>query len=265
MRTIPAASSTRKTSDKSPVTRRYATRPAADPFKAEKQATSQRLAPRKAELARGLLIYLNRERYAPSLERRPRAHGGARLRAGRTSDGLTLTKACQLIAATEMARSIGRPLNRHITVHWEAAGVADSGAAKATTAFLKYLREWLGGRTAYVWARENGDGKGSHLHILAHIPTGRRMNGVRSRRWIERITGRPYRPGTICTRRIAGSGDPAGPVYAVNFGAALAYVLKGAAPDVAAALGIDHEPGGRIIGKRCGTSRNIDAKARRAI
>jgi hypothetical protein len=203
--------------------------------------------------------------YALSPARTPRAHGGARLRAGRTSDGLTLEKARQLIAATETARSIGRPLNRHITVHWEAAGVADSGAAKATTALLKYLREWLGGRTAYVWARENGDGKGSHLHILAHIPAGRRMNGVRSRRWIERIAGRPYRPGTIRTRRITGSGDPEGQVYAANLGAALAYVLKGATPDVAAALGIDREPGGRIIGKRCGTSRNTGANARRAI
>jgi hypothetical protein len=167
-----------------------------------------------------------------------------------------------LITAAMTAQTIGRALNRHITVHWAAAGVADNRAAAATTAFLKYLREWLGGATAYIWARENGDGKGAHLHILAHLPAGRHMSGARSRRWLERITGRPYRLGTIRTRRIAGSRDPASPVYAVNLRAVLAYVLKDSDTDAAAALGIGHAAGGRIIGKRCGTSRNIGAKAR---
>lgn len=190
-------------------------------------------------------------------------HGGARNCASRTSDGLTAKQARLLIEAALTAHAIGRPLNRHIIVHWEGAGVPDARAATATTAFLKYWREWLGGATAYIWTRENGDGKGSHLHILAHLPAARRMTGARSRRWLERITGRAYRAGTIRTKRIGGSRDPDGPVYAVNLQVALAYVLKGADTDTAAALGIAHEPGGCIIGKRCGTSRNIGARARR--
>lgn len=190
-------------------------------------------------------------------------HGGARNSASHTSDHLTLAQARSLIEAALAARNIARPFNRHITVHWEAAGVPDCEAMAATTAFLKALREWAAGQTAYSWARENGDGKGSHLHILAHIPAGRKLSGARFRRWLERITGKPYRAGTIHTARIAGSREPDGPAYSANLQAVLAYVLKGAEPDAAAALCIGHEAGGRIIGKRCGTSRNIGAKARR--
>lgn len=195
---------------------------------------------------------------APSSASIPHArHGGARLKASRTSDGLTLSQARLLADAAIMAASIGLPLNRHITLHWAAVGIADDLVANATTAFLKYLRDWLGGRTAYVWVRENGDSKGTHLHILAHIPSGRRMSGARSRRWLERIAGQRYRPGTIMTRCIAGHCTPGGPIYAANLHAALGYIRKGAYPHAAAIIGIDHESGGRIIGKRCGTSRNI--------
>jgi len=184
-------------------------------------------------------------------------HGGARNRAGRTSEGLPLDKAQSLIAAAKRAGAIGRPFNRVITVHWETAGLTDAEAMWATTAFLKYWREWLGGQTAYLWTRENGGGKGSHLHILAHLPEGREIEGRRSMRWIVRVTGKPYRRGVIMTEKIGGARQPAGALYSENLGTLLAYVLKGAEPEAAAALGIDHKHGGRIIGKRCGISRNL--------
>ena len=188
-------------------------------------------------------------------------HGGARNSASRTSDWIPLAKAELLIVAARMAPALGLPFTRHITVHWEAAGVSDAQAGAATTAFLKYVREWLGGATAYVWTRENGEGKGSHLHILAHIPRGRQLSGAQSRRWITQVTGQPYCAGTILTARLTGYGDPAGPLYAANLQTVVAYVLKGTEPVAAAALGIRHEPGGTIIGKRCGTSRNIGKAA----
>ena len=189
-------------------------------------------------------------------------HGGPRNRASRTSHGIPLAMAVSLLEAAEDAARLGLPFNRHITVHWELAGIADNQAMAATTAFLKYWRDWLGGQTAYVWVRENGDGKGSHLHILAHLPAGKKWRGALSRRWIERITGKPYAAGVILSRRIAGAGDNASPHYAANLQAVRAYVLKGATPDAAGKLGIAHAPGGRIIGKRCGTSRNIGKAAR---
>jgi hypothetical protein len=53
-------------------------------------------------------------------------------------------------------------------------------------------------------------------------------------------------------------------VHAKNLDVALSYVLKGASPDAAMLFGLVRtEPGGRIVGKRCGTSQNIGAKARK--
>jgi hypothetical protein len=44
----------------------------------------------------------------------------------------------------------------------------------------------------------------------------------------------------------------------------LAYVLKGASEAAAASFNLERlEPGGRVIGKRCGTSQNIGAMARK--
>lgn len=184
-------------------------------------------------------------------------HGGARNRADRISDSLTAEQARKLIAAIGRAEKLSMPINRHIIVHWEAMGVPDSCAMAATTQWLKAYREWAGGRTAYVWTRENGDGKGSHLHMLAHLPAGKRWHGARSRRWLTHISGNPYKAGAIKTHCIKGSQSPGSPVYVENLQTVVAYILKGVSPDTAAALGIAHKPGGRIIGKRSGTSRNI--------
>ena len=128
-------------------------------------------------------------------------HGGARNCADRTSDCLTLAQARKIIAALERAERSSRYFNRHIIVHWEATGVPDSWAMAATTRWLKAFREWAGGDTAYVWTRENGDKKGSHLHLLAHIPKEKRWHGAIARRWLERISGNTYRQGTIKTRQ----------------------------------------------------------------
>lgn len=184
-------------------------------------------------------------------------HGGARNSASRTSQWLTLAQAEKLMSAAHIAEQIGRPLNRHICVHWEAAGLTDREAMAATTAFLKYLREWCRGETAYLWTRENGAGKGSHVHILAHIPEGRTMKGALSRRWVARCTMRTYRAGAIFTRKIAGSSQAWGAHYGHDLSKVLAYTLKGTEPKSAQALGIGHENGGQITGKRCGTSRNL--------
>ncbi len=187
-------------------------------------------------------------------------HGGARNSASRTSDCLTMKQARKLINAVrfQVKKTI---YNRHITIHWGAAGVEDDEAMAATTAFLKVLRDWTSGKASYVWVRENGIGKGSHVHILTHIPDGKHWHGARVRRWLERISGKPYKARSILTRRIMCCDDPNSELYQANLNAVLAYVLKGVSPDDAAALGIAHEAGGRIIGKRCGMSKNISKRA----
>jgi hypothetical protein len=159
-------------------------------------------------------------------------------------------------------------LNRHVTIHWEAAGVPDSRAAAATGAFLTLARDWLrkrGAPFAWIFVRENGDGKGSHVHILLHLPAGTRLGNMQ-RRWLRAITGKSYRARTIKTERIggtAGAARSAPDVYEANLARAVGYVLKGASREAVRALGLARvEPGGRIIGKRCATSQNIGRAAR---
>jgi hypothetical protein len=142
--------------------------------------------------------------------------------------------------------------------------------AKATCRFTDLLTKCLtrhGSKTAWLWVHENGDGKGGHCHLLAHVPA-HLVQTVASlqRGWLRRITGQPYRARVIYSKPIGGrlgleAGNPE--LHAINLDVALGYVLKGASAQAAAQFGLDRlEAGGRIIGKRCGTSQNIGAKAR---
>lgn len=183
-------------------------------------------------------------------------HGGARLRADRTSDCLTTRQARAIMLAALAADDIGEPFTRMVTVHWQRAGIPDDRAAVATGKLTKLASDWArrrGARILWAWARENDRGKGSHLHLLiacpSHLPIGRMW-----RRWLRSITGRPYRAGTTNTRRIGGSiaTPAAAPAnYRQHLFIAAAYVCKGVRPDDAAGLGIKLvEDGGRVIGKR---------------
>ena len=206
-----------------------------------------------------------------SEEVQPCGWGGARNSATRTSDFLTLNQALEIIAAAQFAVWTGLPLNRHLTIHWEAAGIPDCLAARATAAFLTLARDWLrkrGTRFAWAWVRENGDVKGSHVHILLHCPpdAARAFSGMQ-RRWLRRITNKPYRARIIRTARVGGTltaWRTAPATYAENLGAVVGYVLKGASPKAARTLGLARlEPAGRIIGKRAATSQNIGRTARK--
>ena len=227
--------------------------------------------------------------------------GGARNRADRVSESLSLSQARNIIEAAQYAAAIGLPFNRHVTIHWERAGVSDNRAAAATGRFLKLAGDWVAKRNshsknnqlkskrpvriAWAWVRENGDGKGSHVHILMHVATGliTGKNGPRvhtdntlekqrgglgnmPRRWLRSIAGNPYRSGTIKTQRIGGStgaATTAPAVYSASLAAVVGYILKGACPAAARALGLDRlEPGGTIIGKRVATSQNVGRAAR---
>jgi hypothetical protein len=196
--------------------------------------------------------------------------GGARNRADRTSEELRTAQIANLKAAERHARKIGLPITRMITIHWEAAGVPANGMAKATGRFLDLLSKALarlGSKTAWIWVHESGPGKGGHCHILVHVPAELVEKITRLQRgWLRIITLRTYRARVIYSAPIGGRlglerGNP--DLHLANCEAALAYVLKGASAEAALAFGLDRlEPGGLIIGKRCGTSANIGAKAR---
>ncbi len=68
-----------------------------------------------------------------------------------------------MFGAAAHALAIGLPLNRHITLHLEAAGIADEHAARIIGDMLKRWRDWVcyhGGGFAALWVRETGARKG---------------------------------------------------------------------------------------------------------
>jgi hypothetical protein len=180
---------------------------------------------------------------------------------------LSRAKAEAIIAAAYEAYATGLPFNRHRTVHWEELGLTDSEAAWATGRLVKLLSDWLrtrGIEPAWAWVRENeGRRKGSHLHLLLHCPSSVPI-GRMWRRWLRKITGKPYRRGGVHTSRIGGtlnSHDTAPAHYFANLDIVLAYVCKGVSPADAAALGIEHKAGGTIIGKRAACRQGLGKNA----
>lgn len=198
--------------------------------------------------------------------------GGARNRADRESHALTAAQIGNLKAAKHHAEKIGLPFTRMISIHWEAAGVPLTVMAKATGRFTDLMAKALnrhGSGTAWLWTHENCGPKGGHCHLLAHVPADLvPIVTALQRGWLRRITGQPYRARVIHSKPVGGrlgleSGNPE--LHAINLEAALAYVLKGARPEAASQFALERlELGGRVIGKRCGTSQNIGAKARKA-
>lgn len=196
--------------------------------------------------------------------------GGARNRADRESHALTVSQVNSLMAAAHHAESIGLIFTRMITIHWEAAGLPLSAMAKATGRFVDLMTKALsrhGSATAWLWVHENCGPKGGHCHLLAHVPADLVWIISRLQRgWLAKISGRPYRTRVIRSRPIGGklgmeisNAD----LHAANLEAAIAYVIKGADPLAVAYFHLERiGEGGRVIGKRCGTSQNIGAKAR---
>jgi hypothetical protein len=196
--------------------------------------------------------------------------GGARNSASRESHALGKTHVANLLAATRHAEKIGLPFTRMISIHWEAAGVPAQFMARATGRFTDLMTKMLarhGSCTAWLWTHENGDRKGGHCHLLAHVPAALVPLLTKLQKgWLRRITGKPYRARVIHSKPIGGklgleNGNPE--LHAVNLERALSYLLKGADEKTATKFVLQHEQGGRVIGKRCGTSQNIGPKARK--
>ncbi len=201
------------------------------------------------------------------------ARGGARNRADRESHALTPAQIANLEAAERHSRAIGLPFTRMITIHWQAAGVALADMVKATGRFIDLLTKALArnkAKTAWLWTLENGDRKGGHCHLLVHVPAALVSLLTRLQKgWLRQITGKPYSARVIRSKPIGGrlgleTGNPE--LHAINLSIAFGYICKGAPQIILDSFGIDrmHEPGGRIIGKRCSTSQNISARARKA-
>jgi hypothetical protein len=156
----------------------------------------------------------------------------------------------------------GWPLNRHWTVDYELAGIADKDGAAFVGRMLALCNRFArarGLRFAAVWVREKGQRNGAHVHIAMHFPAGMRL-GHLTRKWIKQAGGQ-YSAGNSKVRSIGGSlksGDRGGAHYWANLEALGNYLTKGSAPDVVAELGLNlTKSGGAIVGKRCGWTQNL--------
>ncbi len=199
------------------------------------------------------------------------ARGGARNRSDRVSHGLNEKQVANLAAAASHASMIGLPFTRMITIHWQAAGVPLCSMAKATGRFIDLMTKALArhcSATAWIWVHESGERKGGHCHLLAHVPARLVKVLVKLQRgWLKRITGKPYQARLIRSRPVGGWLDleNCNPnLHAQNLHVAVAYVLKQATAEALARFQLERwEPGGLVIGKRCGTSQNIGPSARK--
>jgi len=214
--------------------------------------------------------------YAPSCildpaSRRPNGTwGGARNRADRASVYLSRDAVMAMLEAAAFAESIGLAFNRHWTVHYQMAGIAERDGAAFIGRLLSLVRKHVrrrGGELAALWSRENGTGKGGHVHILLHTPAGVTLRN-RTRTWIKAAGGRPMRRVTKVRTigRTLTDGQSSGALHYANLEAVLAYLLKGASAETGHELGLPrYGEGGPIIGKRCGVTQNIGPTARRSM
>lgn len=192
--------------------------------------------------------------------------GGARNRADRVTTALSERDAGKLLEAKDRALRMGLPFNRFTTVHWDAAGVADG--LKATRRLLKLIGDWLrsrGRQAAFAWVREDGHGKGAHVHILLHVPPELidAFNACQ-RGWLA-ACGARWRGGVLKTEIIGRTYRQAlggGQDYLSNLAGTVDYVLKGADHRARERFGIRRcEDGGAVVGKRCGVSQNLGPAA----
>ncbi|MBW0143783.1 hypothetical protein [Sphingomicrobium clamense] len=161
------------------------------------------------------------------------------------------------------ARSIelGVPFNRHWTVHHERAGITNEDGAAFVGRLLapagRYCRRR--DRFAAAWVRENGDGKGCHVHIAMHVPETAKLRG-NTRRWIEQAGG-TCRKGVSVVKVIGGTlaaSRVGGPFYEANADVLLRYFLKGVDADLGKERSLElYGEGGLIIGKRAGRTQNL--------
>ena len=190
-------------------------------------------------------------------------------RKGRRSTALRSKDCENLILAAEHARRIGKPLNRMLTVHFDAAGISDP--VKATGQLLKLMGDWLRcyntGITA-VWVREAGSTKGEHVHILLSVPPPIVRSFTRMQRgWFNKI-GAAWTGGVYKSRPIGGShkvafSEASTSLYQQALTGALHYLLKGADERARSTHCISKRgDGGELWGKRCSTTENIGRTAR---
>lgn len=167
---------------------------------------------------------------------------------------------------------IGLRPNATFDIHFDKGGLHDPlrHGLPCLKAFLKSSRQWVerkGHQTCCIWAMENrgdGLGYGVHAHVIMHIPP------TLNRRFHELRKGWQARAGLNVTRSGVVNYEPL-PTFTSAKGK-LKYMSKDLDPrwwslfkDITGRVHLDDrgKPSDQpILGKKCGVSRNIDARAR---
>ena len=177
-------------------------------------------------------------------------------------------------AALGHAMRLGLTPNETFDVHFDKGDLLDPyrWAKPCLQAFLKSARQWVerkGYQTAYIWVLENrgdGEGHGIHAHVLIHVPPAlaTRFHQLKPR-WARKAGLNMGLPNVIHREAVPTAEAAKGK---------LRYMSKDLDPrylhlftDQSGRVHLDdrHKPSDQpIYGKKCGVSRNIDAKARAA-
>lgn len=194
--------------------------------------------------------------------------GGARNNGKKPRWNLSLQNCLDLIAAGDFAEVSGLRFNRHWTVHYEKAGIAEHDATRFIGHLLKLAGDYArrhGGQLAAIWVREGGEGKGGHVHILIHLSPGLTLKG-RTRRWVRLAGGWCIaKVSRVCPigGRVAAA-DANSEHYRHNASVVRKYVLKNAEDSAAEILGLTLKgQSGLVVGKRCGWTQNIGRTGQR--
>jgi hypothetical protein len=171
--------------------------------------------------------------------------------------GLTTNQVKDLNAAWHHAATIGRPLNRLLTIR--PIDVDDLDPARRCELFAAfrnklsvYARQHNFPPT-FVWSREaNPDGLGEHLHVLMHVP--RRFHEDFQQTvegWMPDAAATDVRHADQRTRFTSNGRRLS----------AITYLLKQMTPQAWYKRGLIRKAGGPILGKRGGTTTNLGRKA----
>jgi len=187
---------------------------------------------------------------------------------------LSLDQLENIWAALGHSRRLGVVPNETLDIHFDKGELMDPyrWARPCLRAFLKLARQWIerkGHQTAIIWVLENrgdGGGHGIHAHVLIHVPPvlATRFHQLK-RKWA-RTAGLNVSVAGVIKRK------PLPTLNAVK--GKLRYMSKDLDPrhwpmfqDSGGRIHLDdrEKPSDQpIYGKKCGVSRNIDAKARRS-
>jgi hypothetical protein len=153
-------------------------------------------------------------------------------------------------------------MNRFITIAWGKSSVAAQDSVKATGAFVKSARDWLGNHgfaMPWCWVQEHGDIFGQHCHLLLHVdPSMDDLFRPMPLRWVKTILLGAYEPKTLQCQKLATarSAKYHTQAYHAELTGKLHYMLKTAPAHLEAPLGMSgwgHKSWGQtcpVYGKR---------------